>query len=132
MAGQELLNGDDKWVGPFIANPPETKANTISIDIVMPKGLYYANDRGGLDQRTITWATQSRIIDSQGIALSNWTEVGTETFTAATNTPQRLTYNYKVKPARYEIRAIRTNAKDSSGRCANELTMGRTKSRIRK
>jgi hypothetical protein len=54
VAGQELLCASDggSYVGGFIANPAETIITKIGIDTVFPKGLYYANDSGGLNPKT--------------------------------------------------------------------------------
>ena len=59
IAGQELIGvnerdaGEDGWIGPFTANPAGTRTTEIGIDVVMPRGLYYANDDGSLGNRTI-------------------------------------------------------------------------------
>ncbi len=51
VAGQELIGanqrdaGEDGWVGPFTANPAGTRATEIGIDVVMPRGLYYAREQ---------------------------------------------------------------------------------------
>jgi hypothetical protein len=57
VAGQELLSTGDggDWVGPFVVNLAQTNCHQISVDIVMPCGVYYANDSGGLNSRTSTW-----------------------------------------------------------------------------
>ncbi len=123
IAGQELLSTSDGggYVGGFVVNPADTIATQLSIDIIMPRGLYYANDGGGLDARTITWVVDARQIDDEGNPLQDWQRLGSETMTAATNTPQRLTYHYAVLSGRYEVRALRTNNKDTSARSGNEL-----------
>jgi len=106
-------NGGD-WIGPFVVNPAETTTDLISLDIIMPKGLYYANDSGSLNNRTVTWEVQARLIDDDGVALGSWITLGTETHTANT-------YKYSVAAGRYEVQAIRTNAKDNSARAGNDL-----------
>ena len=126
VAGQELLSIGDggDWVGPFVANPAQTNCHQISIDIVMPRGVYYANDSGGLNNRTITWQFEARQIDDDGTAIGVWQTLGSETLTAATNTPQRMTFDYAVAVGRYEVRALRTDAKDTSARAGHELRWG--------
>ncbi len=132
VAGQELLGTADggAWVGPFIANPAETTTDLISLDIIMPKGLYYANDNGSLSNRTITWDVQARLIDDDGAALGTWITLGAETHTANSNTAIRNTYKYPVTAGRYEVRAIRTNAKDNSARAGNDLHWNALKTHI--
>lgn len=123
VAGQELLSTGDggTWVGPFVANPPETLTNKISIDIVLPRGLYYANDAGGLTALSAVWEVQARLINDNGDPLGSWVTLGMETITAATNTPIRRTFQYAVSPGRYEIKLLRQNNKDFSSRSGNDL-----------
>ena len=132
VAGQELLavaDGGD-WVGPFIANPPETQTNQLAVDIEMPRGLYFAENDGSLSAKTITWQVQARAINDAGAPTGLWTTLASETFTEATNTPQRLTFKYAVAAGRYEVQLLRTNAKDTSARAAHELRWGGLKARL--
>ncbi len=130
VTGQELMTSNEPGappnvtIGPFAANAPATQANAIAIDIVLPRGLYYANDNGGLDTRTVTWLVEGQLIDDNGTALGAWFTLGNETLTLATNTPQRISYRYAVTLGRYQVRATRTNAKDLSSRAANDLIWG--------
>lgn len=132
IAGQELLavaDGGD-WVGPFVANPTETTTNMLVLDMVMPKGLYYANDNGGLSNRTVSWEVQARLIDDEGIALGAWQTLGAETHTAATNTAIRKTYKYPVPEGRYEVQCVRTNVKDNSARAGNDINWNALKAHL--
>ncbi len=132
VAGQELLSTHDGggYVGGFVANPASTAAHKLSIDIVMPRGVYYANDNGGLARRTLNWKVEARKIDDEGEPVDDWHVLGTETLTLATNTPQRKTYHYDVTPARYEVRLLRTNNKDSSARAGHALCWGGLKATL--
>ena len=127
VAGQELKGtneldtGDDGWIGPFAANPAGTAAAEIGIDLVMPRGLYYANTSGGLDARTIAWEVEARSIDDDGLALGGWVQLAAESVTAATNTAQRRSDRYSVASGRYEIRLRRTDAKDIDARAGHEI-----------
>ena len=127
VAGQELKGtneldaGDDGWIGPFAANPAGTAAEEIGIDLVMPRGLYYANTSGGLDARTIAWVVEARSIDDDGLALGDWAQLAAESVTAATNTAQRRSDRYPVASGRYEIRLRRTDAKDTDARAGHEI-----------
>lgn len=120
VAGQELF--ENEYVGPFIANPAETLTDNLAIDIVLPRGLYYAADNGGLNNRTVTWDIEARLIDDEGNATGSWITLGSETLTDATNTAIRKTYHYAVPSGRYEVKAKRTNAKDESARVGNDIT----------
>lgn len=77
VAGQEVVQG--VHVGPFVLNPAGTIANQLSIDYVCPKGLFYANDDGGLDPVTVQVQAQYQEIDDSGVAIGAWTmfEAGT-------------------------------------------------------
>jgi len=126
VAGQELLSAGDGggFVGSFTANPTGTSAAHIGIDVIFPRGLYYANDGGGLDARSIQWEVQARAIDDDGLAVGNWATLGTESYSAATNTAQRQSFKYVVIPGRYEVRMVRLDAKDTSSRAGHELRWG--------
>lgn len=132
VAGQELLATADAgdWVGPFSANPAETEADQIAIDIEMPRGLYYANNDGSLANKTITWEVQAREIDDDGEPLGSWATLANETYIANTNTAQRLTYKYTATAGRYEVRLLRTNVKDMSSRAAHEIRWVGLKARL--
>ncbi len=98
VAGQELLAGT--WTGGFAINPADSEVTQIGIDILLPRGLYYANDAGGLDSRSASWKVEARGIDAQGDSLGDWFTLGSENLTAATTTPQRRTYLYPVPAGR--------------------------------
>jgi sulfur carrier protein ThiS len=132
VAGQELLstanNGD--WIGPFTANPADTQAERLSIDILLPRGLYYANDTGGLETRSLRWRIEAQGIDDGGEPIGDWFVLGEESHSAATNTALRFTFDYPVTPGRYTVRAIRLDSKDSSARAGHELRWGALKSHL--
>ena len=130
VAGQELIGandreaGDDGWIGPFTANPAGTRATEIGIDVVMPRGLYYANDNGSFSARTIEWEVEARAVDDDGAAAGEWIAVASESVTAAENTPRRKSYRYTVAAGRYEVRLRRTNDKSGDARAGHEIRWG--------
>ncbi len=130
IAGQELIGvndretGEDGWVGPFTANPAGTRATRIGIDVVMPRGLYYATASGSFSARTIEWEVEARAIDEKGEAAGGWIAVASESVTAAENTPQRKSYRYTLDAGRYEVRARRTNDKSGDARAGHEIHWG--------
>lgn len=130
VAGQELRSTGDggDWVGPFTANPAETRAGHIGIDVVFARGLYYANDSGGLDTRSAQWEVQARTIDDEGLPIGDWASLGTESYTASTNSALRLSYKYAVPSGRYEVRMIRLDTIDTSSRAGHELRWGAVRS----
>ncbi|MFT3964113.1 host specificity factor TipJ family phage tail protein [Propionivibrio sp.] len=119
VAGQEALTGT--WLGPFTANAAETTANFLGVDVVAPRGIYYANDSGGLNEVSMTFTVQARAIDANGNATSGWTTLGTHTLPGATATAQRYSFKYAVNAGRYEVRLQRTDTKQTSTRYGHEL-----------
>ena len=144
VAGQELIGVNDRetavttndegeevttvvgdgWIGPFTANAAGTRATQIGIDVVMPRGLYYANDNGSFGARTVEWEVEARAVDDDGEVAGEWIAVASESVTAAENTPQRKSYRYTVTAGRYEVRVRRTNDKSSDARAGHEIRWG--------
>lgn len=122
VSGQELAY--NVALGPFVANAAGTSANAIGIDLVASRGLYYANDSGALDSKSITVLIEARPIDSSGNPTDGWATLGTETLTGATTTPQRRSFRYAVTAGRYEVRATRTTTKDTSSRAGHDILWG--------
>lgn len=118
VAGQEATG---TALGPFVANAATTVANRLAIDVVCPRGLYYANDSGGLDAKSVSFTSEARAIDDDGVAIGSWFTLGTEGITAATTTPQRRSYSYAVPDGRYEVRLTRNDTKDTNSRAGHEL-----------
>jgi len=109
--------------GPFATNGVATTANRLEVDVVLPQGLYYGNDDGELDPRTVTADFEYRQIDDAGVPVGagTWSTLVSFSKTLNTNTPQRYTFAVDVPPARYEVRAVRTNNKDTSHRAGNVI-----------
>jgi len=130
VAGQELLAINDpentraELVGPFIANPPETSINSIGIDILLPRGLFYANDSGGQDSKTVSWQVEARKIDDLGQSVSTWQTLGSESITAASPDAIRRSYSYPATSGRYEVKVVRSDNKDTRARAGHELRWG--------
>lgn len=122
VSGQEM--DYNVAVGPFVANPAGTAANRIGFDIVLSRGLYYANDSGGLDNRTITFRLEYQQIDADGVAVGSWIVAQNVSITARTTTPIRRSYRYAVTAARYQCRVTRTSVKDASTRVGNDIAWG--------
>lgn len=136
IAGQEaiapnkLAQGEDGWIGPFVANSATSIANRLSFDIVFPRGLYYATDQGGLSTQTVTWDVRARLVDDDGLSTGNWIALGSETYSAATQTQQRVSYDYDVAPGRYEVSIKRTNDKNDDARYGHEMRWGGLRARV--
>lgn len=119
VSGQEALN--TTTLGPFVANPSGTLANFLAVDIVMSRGVYYANNAGGLDGLSMAWTVEAQEVNDLGVAIGSWFVLGNETFSAATNTPQRLSYKYPVTAGRYQVRLLRSDEKNLSSRAGHEI-----------
>lgn len=119
VAGQELLK--DVIVGGFVLNPTESEINKIEIDVACQRGLYYANDNGGLSEKTVQWRVDARLIDDEDNALGDWFTLATETLTGSTVNGIYRTYAYSVARGRYEVRATRLDDKDDCSRSGHEL-----------
>jgi len=125
VCGQELPAPNEErrktTVGPFFSSPPGTQVTALGLDIVLPRGLYYANNAGGLDVKTVRWRVEARCITDEGEPQGEWLKIADENLSAATVTPQRRSYHYPVSPGRYEVRVTRTDHKDTSPRAGHEL-----------
>lgn len=121
VSGQELLEVD--YVGPFNVSAPETTVSQIAADVVLPKGLYYANDEGGLSKRSVKFKFIATQIDDYGFDIPGGTvfESPEEVIQAATTTAIRKTYKYDLPPGRYKVKAIRTNTKATGSRTGNDI-----------
>lgn len=119
VSGQEMLTG--AAIGPFVANNAGTQATKIAVDVVCPRGLYYAQDDGSITAKSIVFTVQSRAVNDDGVAIGSWVTLGTETVSAATTTPQRYTFRYAVAASRYEVQITRTDTKDTSTRAGHEI-----------
>lgn len=119
VSGQEMEY--NVALGPFVANPADTAANRLGFDVVLPRGLYYANDGGGLDARSIGLRLEYQAIDADGAAVGAWTVAENITITAATTTPIRRSYRYTVPTGRYQGRVTRTTTKATDTRTGDDL-----------
>lgn len=111
-------------VGPFVANPADKDVDKLSVDFVLNRGLYYANDQGGLNQFNISVRVEARLIDNIGDPLGAWSILGEHNYIRETATPQRITESYDVTLGRYEVRVQRITHKQSDSRYGNDIVWG--------
>jgi len=119
VAGQELLTSTT--VGPFIANPAQTQVNSLAVDIVAPRGLFFANDKGGLNAVGVNFKVEARTVDDFGAPVGSWVVLANEQFSAATGTAIRKSFRYGVAKARYEVKVTRTDTKQTDSRYGHEI-----------
>lgn len=120
VSGQELVYGVS--VGPFIVNPPGTLCNAIGIDSVLPKGLFSANDIGGLNAMDMGLWYEACQIDDTDAEIGGWFSLATISIRAATATPIRDSQKTSVPPGRYKVRGIRSTIFDNKARSGNDAT----------
>lgn len=114
----------DNWVGPFVAVDADKAADRLALDFVLPQGLGYANDGGGISSLSVSLEVQARPIDVAGAPTGDWAIIGSHTYLRQTSTPQRITQSYDMTPGRYEVRVRRTTPKNFSNRYLNVLQWG--------
>lgn len=120
--GQQDLIEQDVWVGPYTVNASGTRVHKLSIDWVMRRGIYYANDSGSLSSHSISVAAEYREIDDAGDPVGSWTTFGSYTYSGATGTAQRRTESIDVPEGRYEVQVKRTSSYTENTRYANDIT----------
>jgi hypothetical protein len=120
VTGQELIFGT--YHGPVTACGPGLAAWKIEIDIVFPRGLYFASSTGALEEKTASWTVEARSVTDTGAAAGAWFLLGFESLTAATNSTIRRTYSYLVSDGRYEVRTQRQDEKDANARAAHDVS----------
>jgi len=91
--------------------------NALEMDITFSNGLWYANDRGGLDPYSVSFKIETR---KQG--TSEWTTIAETTITEAKNKSIRRTFKYDVGSAgKYEIRVTKLTADRNDVRYGDDM-----------
>jgi Putative phage tail protein len=113
---------DGTWIGPFIASHSGEFCNFLGIDVMAPRGLYYANDDGSLASMTATFEVQAQAVNALGIAVGSFFSLTSgQSISGATTTPQRASYKYAVSPGRYQVRLRRVDTANTSARYGHDL-----------
>lgn len=81
---------------------------SIGIGISCLQGLWYANDKGGLDSLSVTIDMECRVIGATA-----WTHLDTQTITASQRAAVRRYWRYAVPTGHYEVR-VRFNTPPAS------------------
>lgn len=149
VSNQELFASNEPeytgWTTPFVTNPPFTKTDRLEVDLALPSGLYAINTTtGAMLALSVSVAFQYQELNDLGEPLGSWkpmsfrkveivpkttgpfkkTQYSTKTFdffdiSLATATPQRYTLSAPVPPGRYQVKAMRRNAKNRSLQAAD-------------
>ena len=103
VSGQTI---DGVWLGPFVANPPGTRADQIALDIVQPRGLFSIDDKGQMESGAIefSWYAECRQINDAGVAVGAWRKLGSGLNNVPTLSAIRTTYKMSVSAGRWEVR----------------------------
>lgn len=122
VSGQEMAT--DVYLGGFVANASGTQVNALGIDFILPRGLYYFNGSGQLEEMSITFVVEARTIDDNGDPTGSYTTLLTQTYTGRTTTPQRYSERLDVSLDRYEVRVKRTDTKQTGSEYGHEIFWG--------
>lgn len=120
VSGQDMPTGT--YVGPFAAVSEGSSAIYLGVDFAAPRGLYYANDDGGLNSQTVSAIIEARLIDDNGTAIGSWVVVKSVMYSGKTTTPQRYSEKISVSSGRYEVRVKRTDTEQTGTRYGHDLT----------
>lgn len=116
----DLLGGIDG----FVASAASTVVHKLSVDLVLPLGLYRRGDGGGLNELSVGYRIEARQVDDFGDATGPWIVLDDGQITAKTVTPLRRTLTYDLAtPGRYRVRAFRSNSLADPSTNANQLLM---------
>ena len=74
-----------------------------------------------MSNKTINWTIEVRAIDDYDAPYGEWYTLGNETITSNNHNAMYKTYTYDVPQGRYEVRATRTDTKDTSSRAGHEI-----------
>jgi len=124
ISGVTLLGtneADYGYLGPFVVSKPGTAAIAVEIDIQLPEGLFFQGDHG-IENATVAFTFEAQQIDNSGTPVGDFFSILTLTLTLAQRDAVRRTYRHDFEtPARYRIRAKRTNQKKTGGQTADLL-----------
>jgi hypothetical protein len=97
----------------FVAAPAGTLTYHLSVDVVLPRGLYGLDGDGELTTLSAIVQFQAQAIDDAGDPLGAWFTIGTHTITDRTATPIRRSFWYDTSgyPGRFRVRAFRADGR---------------------
>ncbi|HAG53265.1 MAG TPA: phage tail protein, partial [Alphaproteobacteria bacterium] len=120
VTGQTLKH--DEYQGAFTLNKPDSVIDAIEVDLIAPSGMYYNNNTGGLDERSVDILIEARQIDDEGNPIGEFFTVISEKISATQAKQVRRTFKAIVPEGRYEVRAKRLAAESTSPRESTAIT----------
>ncbi|MBN8978006.1 MAG: DUF1983 domain-containing protein [Rhizobiales bacterium] len=120
VSGQQLPH-DYSWIGPYVANAPETEAYQIAVDYVFPAGCYTTNDEGETTSFSVTVVAERQAVDDAGAPIGDWVQLGSVTRSYASRAPIRETLLVGCPEGRYQVRFRRTTDVPADNKGAAEV-----------
>ena len=112
-------------VSGFVASAAGTVAQRLSVDFVLPSGLFTTDGSGNLNPFTVGYHVEAQQVNDLGVATGSWTLLEDASITAKTVTAVRQSMSYTlVTPGRYKVRAWRTDAQADPSTTGNQLLVG--------
>ena len=116
----------------FVASPSGAVAHRMSVDLVLPIGLFSVGGEGTIGVNHVQVIIEARQIDDDGVAIGGWLQLGDETITDRSPTPIRRSYFYTLAtPGRYRIRARRVNPKHPSIGASDQVLLAGLRAYLR-
>jgi hypothetical protein len=119
VASQTLKH--DEYQGGFTLNKAASIINAIEVDFVASRGLYYADNNGNFQNKSVTVVVEARQIDEEEQSIGEWQEIINQTITSNKNKQIRKTFKAQIPQGRYEVRAKRTTAESTDTRTADTM-----------
>ncbi|MBD4206806.1 hypothetical protein GUH47_12560, partial [Xanthomonas citri pv. citri] len=107
--------------GPFAVSNPGVQVNYIGIDLYLPGGAYYMNDKGRFETSRVNVQFEYQAINDAGVPSGNWMPLFSKEYAFATNTPQSISEKIEVPLGRYQVRGYRTTAGPADNREINVI-----------
>lgn len=107
MTVTERLSEDRIYVGPYAVCKPGQAVDRISVDLVHPGGLYYANDDGSQGFVSVSYRVDIQALSATGAPVGSWATLGTISYNERTISPLRRTHHFNVGSGCYQVRMSR-------------------------
>lgn len=106
VSGQTLLGSNEAgyaWVGPFVVNKAGTEITAVQIDMVCPRGLYYANNDGSFSSKTVSWEFQAQRVTEGGAGTGDWIPISVNQTYTGTSRVGRMIPEHAGEPSYGEL-----------------------------